>query len=124
MRIKLNGLEEYLRQAEQVLDCPPKEKKTVLEQVRSMLLDLPDIESMTFEQICETAGPPEELAAEHKKAPQSWKEKLIRRALGTMFIIALLLFAIWCGTRTEGTLLYFAEAPASESAVTVALFPQ
>ena len=121
MKGKQNGLEEYLRQAEQVLDCPQKEKKTVLEQVRSMLLDLPDIESMTFEQICETAGPPEELAAEHRKAPQSWKERLIRRALGTMFIIALLLFAIWCGTRTKGTLLYFAEAPAAESAVTVEL---
>ena len=117
MRTKLNGLEEYLSRAEQVLNCPQKEKKTVLEQVRSMLLDIPEIETMTLEQICETAGPPEELAAEHKKAPLTWKEKLIRKAIGTVFVLGLLLFAIWCGARTEDTLLYFAESPPAESAV-------
>ena len=119
--MKQNGLEEYLRRAEQVLDCSPKEKKTVLEQVRSMLLDIPEIETMTLEEICETAGPPEELAGETPKTALTWKEKLIRRAIGTVFILGILLFAVWCGIRTEGTLLYFTGSPPAESEVTVEL---
>ena len=102
--MKRNGLEEYLRQVSKILDCSRTEKKIVVEQVRSMLSDVPGIETMTLEKVCAEAGSPEELAREFLNPERMQKSRFVRRTVGAVLVTGILLLAIWGGTRTSAIL--------------------
>lgn len=75
---------------------------TALEQVRLVLLELPNAEMLTAEEISALAGTPAEMAANHTEQSvetllqHHYKTKLIYASLASLLVLALAATAIFC----------------------------
>lgn len=107
MSRKPDGLHRYMRRVSAVLPGFGAQKRAVLSEIHTVLLEIPHAETMSYEILCAAAGAPEEIAAPHVEAGVRRERRLCvwRLALfTTALILGLAAFGMGClfGKSTAG----------------------
>lgn len=116
-------IEQYLRQVGNALDCPRPQKKVILDQLRSSLADIPDIEDKNLGDIYEIAGKPSDAVAfymeeegQRNVSRNLTKRNRIRWIIAVIVMIslvtALILYGIYVFEAVDYAHGYSEESPA------------
>lgn len=97
MSRKPDGLHRYMRRVSAVLPGFGAQKRAVLSEIHTVLLEIPHAETMSYEILCAAAGAPEEIAAPHVEAGVRRERRLCvwRLALFTTALILGLQLSVW-----------------------------